>query len=154
MAAVSNNKISTFLWFESRAEEAADFYVSIFGNSRILSVSRVAAGPASGGALVEFELEGRKFSALDGGPMFDLTPAISFVVTCDSQEEIDYYWDRLSEDGELGWCGWLNDKFGVSWQVVPEALAELMEGAPERVMETMLTMQKIDIARLREVSGL
>ena len=84
--------------------------------------------------------------------MFSFTPAISFVVTCDSQEEIDYYWDRLSEDGELGWCGWLNDKFGVSWQVVPEVLAELMRGVPERVMETMLTMQKIEIARLREVS--
>ena len=84
--------------------------------------------------------------------MFNFTPAISFVVTCGSQEEIDYYWDRLSEDGELGWCGWLNDKFGVSWQVVPEVLAELMEGAPERVMETMLTMKKIEIAQLREVS--
>ena len=152
MAGVSNNKISTFLWYENRAEEAANFYVSIFGNSKILSVSKVPAGPASGGAIVEFELEGRRFSAIDGGPMFSFTPAISFVVTCGSQEEIDYYWDRLSEDGELGWCGWLNDKFGVSWQVVPEALGELMRGAPERVMETMLTMQKIEIARLREVS--
>ena len=154
MAAVSNNKISTFLWFESRAEEAANFYVSVFGNSKILDVSKVPAGPVEGGALVEFELEGRRFSALDGGPMFTFTPAISFVVACGSQEEIDYYWDRLSEDGELGWCGWLNDKFGVSWQVVPEALPELMRGAPERVMETMLTMKKIDIERLREVSGL
>ena len=153
MAGVSNNKISTFLWYENRAEEAANFYVSVFGNSKILDVSKVPTGPAECGALVEFELEGRKFSAIDGGPMFSFTPAISFVVTCDSQEEIDYYWDRLSEDGELGWCGWLNDKFGVSWQVVPEALGELMEAAPERVMETMLTMKKLDIGRLREVSG-
>ena len=152
MAEVSNDKISTFLWYENRAEEAANFYVSIFGNSKILSVSEVPAGPASGGAIVEFELEGWRFSAIDGGPMFSFTPAISFVVTCGSQEEIDYYWDRLSEDGKLGWCGWLNDKFGVSWQVAPEALGELMEGAPERVMETMLTMQKIEIARLREAS--
>ena len=103
MAEVSNNKISTFLWYENRAEEAANFYVSIFGNSKILSVSEVPAGPASGGAIVEFGLEGRRFSAIDGGPMFSFTPAISFVVTCGSQEEIDYYWDRLSEDGKLGW---------------------------------------------------
>ena len=102
---------------------------------------------------MEFELEGRRFSALDGGPMFSFTPAISFVVTCESQDEIDYYWERLSEGGEPGWCGWLNDKFGVSWQVVPEALGELMEAAPERVMEKMLTMQKLDIAQLLEVSG-
>ncbi len=153
MAVTPNNKISTFLWFENRAEEAANFYVSIFGNSKILSVSRVPAGPAAGGAVVEFELEGRKFSAIDGGPMFEFTPAVSFVVSCDSQEEIDYYWDRLSEGGELGWCGWLNDRFGVSWQVTPEALPELMAGAPERVMEAMLTMKKIDIARLREASA-
>ena len=152
MAAVSSNRISTFLWYENRAEEAAEFYVSIFENSRILGVSEVPAGPAAGGAVVEFELEGRRFSAIDGGPMFSFTPAISFVVTCESQEEIDYYWERLSEDGELGWCGWLNDKFGLSWQVVPAALGELMEAAPERVMATMLTMQKLDIARLREVS--
>ena len=85
--------------------------------------------------------------------MFSFTPAISFVVTCESQEEIDYYWERLSEDGELGWCGWLNDKFGLSWQVVPAALGELMEAAPERVMEMMLTMKKLDIERLREVAG-
>ena len=103
MAGVSSNKISTFLWYENRAEEAANFYVSIFGNSKILSVSEVPAGPASGGAIVEFGLEGRRFSAIDGGPMFSFTPAISFVVTCGSQEEIDYYWDRLSEDGKLGW---------------------------------------------------
>ena len=153
MAAVSNNKISTFLWYENRAEEAANFYVSVFENSKILSVSEVPAGPASGGAVVEFELEGRRFSAIDGGPMFSFTPAISFVVTCESQEEIDYYWERLSEGGELGWCGWLNDKFGLSWQVVPSALGELMEAAPERVMETMLTMKKLEIARLREVAG-
>ena len=99
MPAIS--KISPFLWFESRAEEAANFYVSIFENSRILSVTKVAAGPAKDGALVEFELEGQKFSGIDGGPMFSFTPAVSFVVTCDSQEEIDYFWEKLSE----GWNG-------------------------------------------------
>ena len=150
MPAIS--KISPFLWFESRAEEAANFYVSIFENSRILSVTKVAAGPAKDGALVEFELEGQKFSGIDGGPMFSFTPAVSFVVTCDSQEEIDYFWEKLSEGGMEAWAGWLNDKFGLSWQVVPSALGEIMSAAPERVMERLMTMIKIDIEQLREAA--
>ena len=148
------SKISPFLWFESRtAEEAANFYVSIFNNSRILSVSKVAAGPAKDGSLVEFELEGQKFSGIDGGPMFSFTPAISFVVTCDSQEEIDYFWERLSEDGMQSLCGWLNDKFGLSWQVVPSGLGKIMSAAPERVMQRLFTMTKIDIAQLQEAAA-
>ena len=152
MPAIS--KISPFLWFESRAaEEAANFYVSIFKNSRIVSVSKVSAGPAKDGALVEFELEGQKFSGIDGGPMFSFTPAISFVVTCDSQEEIDYFWEKLSEGGMEAWAGWLNDKFGLSWQVVPAALGEIMSAAPERVMQSLLTMTKIEIEQLREAAA-
>ena len=151
MPAIS--KISPFLWFESRAEEAANFYVSIFENSRIISVSKVAAGPAKDGSLVEFELEGQKFSGIDGGPMFSFTPAISFVVTCDSQAEIDYFWEKLSEGGMKSLCGWLNDQFGVSWQVVPAALGEIVSAAPERVMQSLFTMTKIDIAQLQEAAA-
>ena len=151
MPAIS--KISPFLWFESRAEEAANFYVSIFDNSKIISVSKVAAGPAKDGSLVEFELEGQKFSGIDGGPMFSFTPAISFVVTCDSQEEINYFWEKLSEGGMKALCGWLNDQFGVSWQVVPSALGEIVSAAPERVMQSLFTMTKIDIEQLREAAA-
>ena len=98
-------------------------------------------------------MEGQKFSGIDGGPMFSFTPAISFVVTCDSQEEIDYFWERLSEDGMKSLCGWLNDKFGLSWQVVPSSLGEIMSAAPERVMERLFTMTKIDIAQLQEAAA-
>ena len=149
---VQANKISPFLWFDGRSEEAANFYVSVFPNSRLLKVEKITAGPAEDNAVVEFEIEGLKFGAVDGGPMFKFTPAISFAVACDSQEEIDYYWERLSEGGAKSQCGWLEDKFGVSWQVVPAALNEIMEGNPEAVMETLLTMQKIDIEALRRAS--
>ena len=145
-------KLSPFLWFNGRAEEAAEFYVSVFPNSRILSVSIVSEGPAKGDALVDFELDGQKFGAVDGGPMFSFTPAISFVIACDSQEEIDYYWGRLSEDGEPGRCGWLEDKFGVSWQVTPSILPELMEGNSAKLMEALLAMGKLDIETLRHAS--
>ena len=150
MTAVS--KISPFLWYESRAEEAANFYVSIFKNSRILDVWEVPSGPAAGGAVVEFELEGQKITALDGGPMFSFTPAISFMVSCDSQEEIDYFWEKLSENGMKAQCGWLNDQFGLSWQVVPAALGEIMSGAPDKVYGKLMTMTKIDIRQLREAA--
>ena len=143
-------KVSPFLWFESRAEEAANFYVPLFPDSRVVSVSAVATGSAKGGAVVAFELSGQRITALDGGPMFKLSPAVSFVVSCGSQEEIDRYWDALSEGGTLGWCGWLEDRFGLSWQVLPAELGELMAEAPERVMEALFTMQKIDVGRLRE----
>ena len=145
-------KVHPFLWFDGRAEEAARFYVSVFPDSRMMKVERVSSGPGEGAAVVEFEIGGQRFGAVDGGPMYKLTPAISFVVSCDSQEEIDYYWDRLSEGGTQGQCGWLEDKFGVSWQVVPAMLDELMEGNPEGVMGALLTMQKIDIEQLRQAS--
>ncbi|MDE2992116.1 MAG: VOC family protein [Chloroflexota bacterium] len=145
-------KLSPFLWFDGRSEEAAEFYVSVFPNSRMLRVSVISEGPAKGEALVEFELDGQKFGAVDGGPMFSFTPAISFVISCDSQEEIDYYWDRLSEDGEPGRCGWLEDKFGLSWQVIPSVLPVLMEGNTSKLMEALLSMGKIDIEALRQAA--
>ncbi len=143
-------RLSPFLWFDGQSEEAAKFYVSVFPNSRLLKVEKITAGPAEDNAIVEFEIEGLKFGAVDGGPMFKFTPAISFVVPCESQEEIDYYWERLSEGGMKSQCGWLEDKFGLSWQVVPAALNEIMETNPSAVMEAMLTMQKIDIEALRQ----
>lgn len=146
------SRISPFLWFDGQAEEAAEFYVSVFPNSKVLSVSKIEGGPGDGGAIVEFEIDGLKFGGVDGGPMYKPTPAISFVVSCDSQEEIDYYWDRLTEDGAESMCGWLEDRFGISWQVVPSMLGELMEVAPESVMEAVLTMQKIDIDKLRNAA--
>ena len=145
-------KVHPSLWFDGRAEEAARFYVSVFPDSRMLKVERVSSGPGEGAAVVEFEIGGQRFGGVDGGPMYKLTPAISFVVPCDSQEEIDYYWDRLSEGGTQSQCGWLEDQFGVSWQVVPAMLGELVEGNPEGVMEALLTMQKIDIEELRRAS--
>ena len=145
--------ISPFLWFDGRCREAAEFYVSVFPDSRILGSEELSAGPAKGSGFVEFEIGGLKFAAVDGGPMYKLTPAISFVVPCESQEEIDYYWDRLSEGGTKSQCGWLEDRFGVSWQVIPAALGEIIESAPEAVMEALLTMQKIDIEGLRQAAG-
>ncbi len=145
-------KINPFLWFDGQCQEAAEFYVSVFPDSRILGSEDLQTGPAKGSGFVEFEIGGLKFAAVDGGPMYKFTPAISFVVPCESQEEIDYYWERLSEGGEKGQCGWLVDRFGVSWQVIPAALGELMESAPETVMEALLTMQKIDIEQLRQAA--
>ena len=142
-------RISPFLWFDGRAEEAANFYVSLFPNSRMLSVERLTVGPAAGNAVVEFELDGLKFGGVDGGPMYKLSPAISFIIPCDSQEEIDYYWDRLSDGGTPNQCGWVEDKFGVSWQVTPSMMPELMANHPDAVLEAMLQMQKIDIEQLR-----
>ncbi len=146
------SRISPFLWFDGQAEEAAEFYVSVFPNSKVLSVSKIGGGPDDGGAIVEFEIDGLKFGGVDGGPMYKPTPAISFVVSCDSQEEIDYYWDRLTEGGAESMCGWLEDRFGISWQVVPSMLGELMGPAPDAVMAALLTMQKIDIERLRKAA--
>ena len=149
-----SNKISPFLWFDGRAKEAADFYVSIFKNARLLGVSRLEAGPAEGNHFVEFELEGLKFAAVDAGPTFKFTPAISFVVTCDTQEEIDHFWNSLAEGGAHEQCGWLKDKFGLSWQVVPAVLPRLMEKAPDRVMEALLKMEKLDIGELSKAAGI
>lgn len=150
-------KITPFLWFDSQAEEAANFYVSIFKNSKIGAISRYGdAGPGPKGSVmvVSFELEGQTFTALNGGPNFKFTEAISFVVDCKSQAEVDELWDKLSAGGRTQQCGWLKDKYGLSWQIIPTALMELMSDPdPEkskRVMQAMLQMTKIDIAKLRQ----
>ena len=149
-----NSRLSTCLWFDGRALEAANFYHSVFENSRVLSVAEIPTGPAEGNHIVEFELEGHKFTALDAGPMFKFTPAISFVISCDTQEEIDHFWESLLEGGGQEQCGWLKDKFGVSWQVVPSQLSELMVKAQKEVIEALLPMKKIDLAKLRQAAGL
>ena len=148
---VAIQKITPFLWFDGRAKEAAEHYTSVFKNARILSVSSLASGPAKGGHIVSFELEGQEFTALDGGPMYQFNPAISFVVNCKTQDEIDHFWKCLSEQGEQEMCGWLRDKFGVSWQVVPVQLATLLGDASKapRVLEALLSMQKIEISQLQ-----
>ena len=149
-------KITPFLWFDNNAEEAMNFYTSIFKNSKVLTVSRYGeAGPGPAGSVMtaEFELEGQEFVALNGGPRFQFTEAVSFVVNCETQEEVDYFWEKLSEGGQKSRCGWLKDKFGLWWQVVPVILAELMNDKdPEksrRVMQSMLTMDKIEIEPLK-----
>jgi len=149
-------KITPFLWFDGQAEEAARFYTSIFKNSSLGDVSRYGPegpGPAGSAMTVSFTLEGLNFTALNGGPEYKFTPAISLYVDCKTQEEVDYLWDRLVEGGRPDQCGWLVDRFGVSWQIVPSALIELL-GDPDRekagrVMQAMLKMVKIDIAELR-----
>ena len=152
MASVS--RIHPFLWFDGRAEEAARFYVSIFPNSRIVHVEKIVAGPAEDDAIVEFELDGQRFGAVDGGPMYSFTPAVSFVVECETQDEIDYYWEWLSDGGQTQPCGWVADKFGLSWQVIPAGLGEIMAPAPQAVMEALLGMSKIEIDKLREAAKL
>jgi len=149
-------RITPCLWFDTEGEEAATFYVSLFKNSRITEVSRYGeAGPRPAGTVmvVSFELDGRPFTALNGGPEFTFSEAISFQVDCQSQEEVDYYWDGLSAGGEEGPCGWLKDRYGVSWQVVPRALIALLQdpdpGRSQRAMAAMLTMKKIDIAAVQ-----
>ena len=150
-------KISPFLWFDSQAEEAANFYVSIFKNSRIRKITRygeAGPGPKGSAMTVDFELGGQQFIALNGGPHFKFTEAISFSVACKTQEEVDEFWEKLSQGGEKGQCGWLKDKYGLSWQVNPTVLGELLSdpdpAKSKRVMEAMLKMQKIDIKRLRQ----
>lgn len=149
-------KITTFLWFDDQAEEAANFYTSIFDNSRILGVQRYGeAGPGEPGSamIVSFELEGQKFTALNGGPQFSFTEAISLYVDCESQEEVDDYWAKLTEGGEEEPCGWLKDKYGLSWQIIPRALTEMLSddnaAKAERVTKAMFEMKKIDIEALR-----
>jgi predicted 3-demethylubiquinone-9 3-methyltransferase (glyoxalase superfamily) len=153
-------KITPFLWYDSEAEEAANFYVSLFKNSRIAKIARypeegaeTTGKPAGSVMMVEFELDGQKFSALNGGPHFKFDEAISFVVNCDTQEEIDHYWENLTADGgQESQCGWVKDKFGLSWQITPTIMGELYEGSPEqsnRVMNAMLQMKKLDIAKLK-----
>lgn len=153
-------KITPFLWFDDQAEQAAEFYVSIFKNSKLGQVSRygdAGPGPKGGVMVASFELDGQPFTALNGGPQFKFTEAVSFVVDCETQAEVDDFWDKLSAGGEKGRCGWLKDRFGLSWQVVPRALMELA-GDPDpeksrRVMEAMMQMTKIEIAKLEQAHG-
>ena len=149
-------RITPFLWFDNNAEEAMNFYVSVFKNSRVHRVVRYGeAGPGPAGTVmtVEFELDGQEFVGLNGGPRFKFTEAVSFTVKCETQEEVDYYWDTLSEGGEKSRCGWLKDKFGLSWQVEPRILGDLMaDKDPEkakRVMAAMLKMDKIEIEPIK-----
>lgn len=159
-------KIAPCLWFDGQAEEAARFYTSIFPNSRITDVSyfgetgfEVHGRPAGSVMVAAFELDGQPFTALNGGPQFRFSEAISLMVSCETQEEVDYYWERLSAGGEeqAQECGWLKDKFGLSWQVVPTALLRLMSGPDrarsERTMEALLQMKKLDIAALERAAA-
>lgn len=159
-------KITPFLWFDGQAEEAANFYASIFRNSAVGEIARYgeagaeASGRPKGTVMtVAFQLSGQEFVALNGGPHFKFTEAVSFVVNCESQEEVDYYWEKLSEGGEekAQQCGWLKDKYGVSWQIVPGALGEMMRGGDpeksERIMKALLQMKKIDIEGLKQAFG-
>ena len=159
-------RITPFLWFDDQAEEAATFYVSIFKNSKVLSASRYSkAGheihkrPAGSVMTVAFELDGQQFTALNGGPSFRFTEAISLQVNCASQDEVDYYWDKLSKGGDpkAQQCGWLKDRFGLSWQVVPTVLPELLKDQEspkaQRTMEAFLRMKKIDIGELERVAA-
>jgi predicted 3-demethylubiquinone-9 3-methyltransferase (glyoxalase superfamily) len=152
-------KITPFLWFDTQAEEAANFYVSIFKESRIVTVTRYGeTGPGPQGTVmtVAFLLNGQEFVALNGGPMFAFSPAISFVVNCESQEEVDELWERLSAGGNTLQCGWLTDRYGVSWQIVPTVLGEMLSDPDpvktNRVMQAMMQMNRLDIAGLRKAS--
>jgi predicted 3-demethylubiquinone-9 3-methyltransferase (glyoxalase superfamily) len=149
-------KITPFLWFTDNAEQAMEFYVSVFKNARVKSVSRyTAAGPGPEGSVMvaDFEIEGQEFTVLNGGPIYSLSPAISFVIHCETQDEVDYYWGKLADGAKELQCGWVTDKFGVSWQVVPkEFLALLGRGDAERsqrMMKAMFTMQKLDMPALK-----
>lgn len=152
-------KITPFLWLDGKAEEAMNFYVSIFKNSKVESITHYGeAGPGPKGMVMTatFQLNGQEFVALNGGPQFKFTEAISFVVNCDTQEEIDELWEKLSEGGEKGRCGWLKDKYGLSWQIVPPVLGEMLQDKDtkksERVMKAMLQMDKLDIKTLQRAS--
>ncbi|HTZ32027.1 MAG TPA: VOC family protein [Methylomirabilota bacterium] len=153
-------KITPFLWYTNQAEEAVNFYTSVFKNAKIKSLTRYSgAGPGPQGSVMtaSFEIEGQEFVALNGGPVYQFTPAVSFVINCDTQEEVDHFWEKLSAGGRADRCGWLTDKFGLSWQVVPKALIELLSdpdpAKSKRVMEAMLQMTKIDIPTLKKAAG-
>lgn len=153
-------KITPFLWFDNNAEEAMNFYASIFKNSKMGSVTRYGdAGPGPKGTVMTatFQLEGQEFMVLNGGPLYKFTEAISLFVNCETQDEVDRLWDQLSAGGSKGRCGWLKDKYGLSWQIIPAALGQLL-GDPDperskRVMQAMLQMDKIDIQRLNQAAG-
>jgi predicted 3-demethylubiquinone-9 3-methyltransferase (glyoxalase superfamily) len=152
-------KITPFLWFDGKAEEAMNFYVSIFKNSKVVSVARYGdAGPGPKGTVMSatFQLEGQEFYALNGGPQYKFTPAISLFISCKTQEEVDELWEKLSEGGRTDQCGWLQDKFGLSWQVIPTILGELLSdkdrAKSNRVMQAMMKMTKIDIKKLKQAA--
>jgi predicted 3-demethylubiquinone-9 3-methyltransferase (glyoxalase superfamily) len=154
------HKITPSLWFDTEAEEAASFYISIFKNSRIVNVARYTeAGPREAGMVmtVEFELDGQRFIGINGGPQFTFDEAVSFQINCENQDEVDYYWERLSEGGEEGQCGWLKDKYLLSWQVVPPGMEEIFNDPdPERArraMQAMFGMSKLDMAALRKAAA-
>ena len=151
--------ITPFLWFNDSAEEAANFYVSIFPNSKVLGISRYGeAGPGPKGSVmtVGFQLDGQPFTALNGGSKFSFTPAVSFVVHCETQQEVDRYWEKLTAGGKPIQCGWLEDKYGLSWQIVPNVLLRLVQdkdtAKSQRVMKAMMQMVKLDIARLQQAA--
>lgn len=155
-------KVTPFLWFDTQAEEAANLYVSLFKNSRILNVNRLGdigpEAPEGGVVTVQFELDGQRFTAMNAGPRFKFTEAISFVVDCGSQQEVDHFWDALTADGgEPSMCGWLKDRFGLSWQIIPRRLTELMSDPDPakagRVTQAMLQMRKIDVAALEAAAA-
>ena len=154
MSALENQpRISPFLWFDSNAEEAVDFYLTVFKNSRRLSELRNtgdAPGPRGGVLTVAFELEGQKFTALNGGPSRKFNEAVSFVVRCDSQQEVDDYWAKLTAGGSESMCGWLKDKFGLSWQIIPSRLGELLRNP--KAVRAMMGMKKINIAELERAA--
>ncbi|MEA2303665.1 MAG: hypothetical protein QOH43_945 [Solirubrobacteraceae bacterium] len=152
-------KITPNLWFDTEAEEAAGFYTSVFDNSRIVNVTRYTdAGPRPAGMVmtVEFELDGQRFVGINGGPEFTFDEAVSFQIDCETQDEVDYYWQRLSEGGKEGPCGWLTDRYGLSWQVVPTGMDELFadpdQEKAQRAMQAMFGMGKLDIAALRRAA--
>jgi predicted 3-demethylubiquinone-9 3-methyltransferase (glyoxalase superfamily) len=150
-------KVTPFLWFDGKAEEAAKFYVSLFKNAKLGEVRRYAEGspaPAGSAMSASFQIDGQDYIAFNGGPHFKFTPAVSLFVNCETQEEVDYFWEKLTAGGNESQCGWLKDKFGLSWQIVPAALGQMLgdkdPAKSKRVMEAMLQMRKIDIARLQQ----
>jgi predicted 3-demethylubiquinone-9 3-methyltransferase (glyoxalase superfamily) len=152
-------KIVTNLWFDTEAEEAANFYVSVFDNSRIVNVTRYTdAGPRETGMVmtVDFELDGQRFTGINGGPAFKFDEAISLLINCETQEEVDYYWEKLTDGGEESQCGWLKDRYGLSWQVVPAGMEELFadedKERADRAMQAMLKMRKLDVEELRQAA--
>jgi predicted 3-demethylubiquinone-9 3-methyltransferase (glyoxalase superfamily) len=148
-------KITPFLWFNGRAEEAVNFYTSIFPNSKIIQLSKLPGGPSPGSVIATYQIEGQQFMALDGGPQFTFTPAISLMVNCETQQEVDTLWEKLSSGGGKPLqCGWLQDKFGISWQIVPTAVGKLMHSEDQekrkRVFAALMQMTKLDIQKLQD----
>jgi len=153
-------KITPFLWFNDQAEEAANFYVSVFRNSKVKAVTRygdAGPGPKGSAMTVNLELDGQEFTALNGGPQFPFTEAVSFVVHCDTQQDVDAYWEKLTDGGRASQCGWLKDKYGLSWQIVPKALPRLLQQSDpakaQRVVRALMTMSKIEIAQLEQAAA-